>query len=158
MKAATVHEIKQELNALKTNELVELCLRLSKFKKENKELLTYLLFESHDEQAFIKTVEDEIAEQLNEIPRGNSFYLIKKGIRKVLRRTNKHIQYTASKTAEVQLLLYFCKTLKATGIPIKKSTALINLYDAQLKKIKKTLGSLHEDLQYDYLRQLDELM
>jgi len=157
MKAATVHEIKSELNHLKPGELVELCLRLSKFKKENKELLTYLLFESHDEPAFIKSVEQEITEQFNEIPRTNGLYLVKKSVRKILRRTNKHIQYTGSKQAEVQLLLYFCLALKKSGIPIGQSTALTNLNEAQKKKIKKALGTLHEDLQYDYLKQWEEI-
>ena len=158
MKAATVHEIKNELNALKAADLVELCLRLSKFKKENKELLTYLLFEGHDEPAFIKSVEAEIEEQFNEIPKNNSLYLVKKSVRKILRRTNKHIQYTGSKMAEVQLLLFFCTRLKESRIPIEQSTALTNLYQGQLKKIKKVLGTLHEDIQYDYLSQLDELI
>jgi uncharacterized membrane protein YgaE (UPF0421/DUF939 family) len=157
MKAATVHEIKNELSALKAGELVELCLRLSKFKKENKELLTYLLFEGHDEPAFIKGVENEIAGQFGEIPKTNSLYLVKKSVRKILRRTNKHIQYTGAKIAEVQLLLFFCTTLKASKIPFEQSTALTNLYLGQIKKIKKVLGTLHEDIQYDYLRQLEEL-
>ncbi len=157
MKASTVHEIKSELNALKAGELVELCLRLSKFKKENKELLTYLLFEGHDEPAFIKSVETEISEQFGEIPKSNSLYLVKKSVRKILRRTNKHIQYTGSKIAEVQLLLFFCTKLKESGIPIEQSTALVNLYQGQIKKIKKVLGNLHEDLQYDYVRQLEEI-
>jgi len=158
MKAATVHEIKQELNALKSAELIELVLRLSKFKKENKELLTYLLFEAHDEPAFIKSVENEIAEQFAEIPKNNSLYLIKKSIRKILRRTNKHIQYTGSKIAEVQLLLFFCTELKKSGIPIYQSTALTNLNQQQIKKINKVIATLHEDLQYDYQLQLDEIL
>ena len=157
MKASTVHEIKTELNHLKSDDLVELVLRLSKFKKENKELLTYLLFEAHDEQGFIKSVEDEIAEQFAEIPRGNSLYLVKKSVRKILRRTNKHIQYTGSKTAEVRLLIHFCTVLHKSGIPIEQSTALTNLYEGQIKKVKKVLGTLHEDLQYDYRRQLEEI-
>jgi hypothetical protein len=157
MKASTVHEIKTELSHLKADDLIELVLRLSKFKKENKELLTYLLFEAHDEQAFIKSVEGEIAEQFKEIPKGNSLYLVKKSVRKILRRTNKHIQYTGSKTAEVRLLIYFCSRLKESGIPIEQSTALTNLFEGQLKKIKKVLGTLHEDLQYDYLKQLEEI-
>ena len=157
MKAATVHEIKVELSHLKPGDLVELCLRLSKFKKENKELLTYLLFEGHDEPGFIKSVENEIAAQFSEIPKGNSLYLVKKSVRKILRRTNKHIQYTGSKIAEVQLLLFFCTELKKSGIPIHQSTALTNLNQAQIKKIKKVLDTLHEDLQYDYLRQLEEI-
>ena len=49
MKTATVKQIKDELSYKSANELKELCLHLSRFKKENKELLTYLLFEAHDE-------------------------------------------------------------------------------------------------------------
>ena len=48
MKAATVHELKEELKHRSAAQLVELCNRLVRFKKENKELLTYLLFEAHD--------------------------------------------------------------------------------------------------------------
>ncbi len=56
MKAATVKEIKDELLELPQKELVELCLKLSKFKKENKELLTYQLFEAQDEQGYIRSI------------------------------------------------------------------------------------------------------
>ena len=38
MKAVTVKQLKTELAYCTNNELIELCLRLSKFKKENKEL------------------------------------------------------------------------------------------------------------------------
>ena len=54
MKTASVKELKSELEARTSKELIELCLSLSKFKKENKELLTYLLYESENEDAFIK--------------------------------------------------------------------------------------------------------
>ena len=40
MKIATVKDIRQELNNLSTKDLVDLCLRLSRFKKENKLPLT----------------------------------------------------------------------------------------------------------------------
>ena len=56
MKAVNLPEIKKELNMLSSDELQQLCLRLARFKKENKELLTYLLFESHDESGYIATV------------------------------------------------------------------------------------------------------
>ena len=36
MKAVTLREIKKELDTLSTQEIQELCLRLSRFKKENK--------------------------------------------------------------------------------------------------------------------------
>ena len=157
MKAATVNELKKVLSHLSAKELVELCNRLARFKKENKELLTYLLFEAHDEAAYIKGVQSEIDFGFAEIPKGNSLYLIKKSVRKILRATNKYIRYTGSKNAEIELLLHFCTQLKQSGIPIHKSTALTNLYEAQLKKINKTLLTFHEDLQYDYRRVLESL-
>lgn len=33
----------------------------------------------------------------------------------------------------------------------------MNLYAAQLKRIKKELSKLHEDIQYDYEKELAEL-
>ncbi len=49
MKPATLAQIKKELNMRSSDELLQLCLRLGRFKKENKELLTYLLFEAEDD-------------------------------------------------------------------------------------------------------------
>lgn len=157
MKAATVHELKEELKHQSAAQLLELCSRLARFKKENKELLTYLLFEAHDEQAYIKSVKEYVDAQFEEIPEGNSLYLIKKSLRKILRNVNKYIRYTGSKMVEIQLLLYYCGKLKDSGIPIHKSTVLTNIYQTQLKKIGKVLPSLHEDLQYDYQQKLEVL-
>ena len=50
MKTVTLKQLKDELSYKSANELKYLCLHLSKFKKENKELLTYLLFEFHNEE------------------------------------------------------------------------------------------------------------
>ena len=47
--------------------------------------------------------------------------------------------------------------MELSGIPFKKNTALANLYQSQLNKIEKVISSMHEDLQYDYLKALDEL-
>ena len=157
MKAATVSELKDELRHLDNKELLELCMRLARFKKENKELLTYLIFEAHDEQAYVESVKTFINQQFAEIPKGNSFYLVKKSLRKILRVTNKYIRYTGSKTIEIQLLLHYLLKLKESGIPISKSVVLINLYQSQLKKIKNLLPGLHEDLQYDYAQEAERL-
>lgn len=157
MKAATVHEIKEELSHLPATQLLSLCLRMARFKKENKELLTYLLFEAHDEQGYIESVKAQIDTQFAEIPGNNNLYLVKKSLRKILRSTNKYIRYTGDKTTEIQLLLYYCTRLRQSGIPVEKSTALINLYEMQLKKINKILPLLHEDLQYDFRKEIEML-
>ncbi len=156
MKAATISEIKHELTQTNPSILIDLCLKLAKFKKDNKELLTYLLFEAHDEVAFIEQVKLEIESQFETINFSN-IYFIKKSLRKILRTTSKFIRLTGSKQVEVELLLYFCKTLIIKDIPITKSSVLNNIYQLQLKKISQLISTLHEDLQYDYLKQYNQL-
>jgi len=156
MTTATISEIKQELSTLSAVELLALCVRLTKYKKENKELLNYLLFLSNDEQAFIEMVKHSITNEFDSVNKSN-LYFAKKMIRKILRIANKHIKHAASKEVEVQVLMHFCTTMEQSGIPFKKNTALANLYQSQIKKIEKVISAMHEDLQYDYLKALDKL-
>jgi hypothetical protein len=153
MKAAYITQLKQELNTRSSNELLEISLRLARFKKENKELLTYLLFEAQDEQSYIESIKNEISRQFEEINKSN-IYFAKKSIRKIVRTTNKFIRYSGRKQTEVELLLHFSRCLKDSGIPLSKSIALNNIYIRQIEKIKKVMSSLHEDLQYDYGEEL----
>jgi hypothetical protein len=91
-----------------------------------------------------------------EINHTNVFY-IKKTLRRILRITNKHIRYIGSKTAEVELLIYFCRMFKQAEIPVRKSVLLANMYTGQLKKTEKLISALHEDLQRDYENELKDL-
>ena len=156
MKAVSLKEIKQELNTLSTIEIQELCLRLSRFKKENKELLTYLLFESSDESGYILSVKNYLDEQF-ELINIKSYFYIRKSVRKILTNVKKYIRYSQKKETEVELLLYFCKKLKDFSPSIKYSVQLQNTYKRQILLIEKTISTLHEDLQYDYNLMLDEL-
>ena len=149
MKASPLVDIKKELKTLSSNEIQEICLRLIRFKKENKELLTYLLFYAHHEDDYIlsvKTYIDEAFETINT----NSYFYIKKSVRKILRNIKKYARYSQKKETEVELLLYFCEKLKSFKPSIKNNTTLFNLYSNQLKLAKKIIATLHEDLQYDY--------
>ena len=156
MKAATVQEIKKELSTLKQQDLLAICQRLARFKKENKELLTYILFESSNEQGYVDSIKTEIDEQMDAINKTH-IYFAKKSIRKILRLVNKYSRYSASKQTEVELLIYFCKKLKTSGIPLNKNPALKKLYENQLAKVKKLMVGLHEDIQYDLNRELEDL-
>ena len=156
MKAASLNELKQELSSRPQKQLLELCIKLAKFKKENKEFLNFLLFESGDLQSYIDSIKAEISLQFSLVNKSN-LYLAKKSFRKILRYTNRYIKYTSSKQAQVELLIHYCINLKSSGISLRKSTALTNVYNMQLKKILKEIGSLHEDLQYDYLKQLESI-
>ena len=156
MKAVSVVTIRKELKHKTNEELAELCLRLSRFKKENKELLTYLLFEADSEAGYIETVKAEIDEQF-ELINTDSFFYIKKSVRKILRNTKKYIRYSLNKETEVELLLYFCKKLKAMKPSISRNTTLTNLYDRNIEAITKKILVLHEDLQYDYTTELEDM-
>lgn len=156
MKAVSVVNIKKELQHLSAEELTELCLRLSKFKKENKELLTYLLFESHDETGYIESVQKDMNEQF-ELINTNSYFYIKKSVRRILRNLKKFARYSQKKETEVELLIYFCQTLKDFKPSIKHNVTLTNIYERQIILIKKIVSTLHEDLQYDYQSMLEAL-
>lgn len=156
MKAVTVKEIGQELLNLTPKELRDLCLRLARFKKENKELMTYLLFESSDEASYIESVKKEIDLQFEQL-NSKSHYFIKKGLRRILLNTRKFIRYSHNKKTEVDLLFYYCSKLKIFATSVKRNGALRNLYLRQIGIIGEKLGSLHEDLQYDYGIELKKL-
>ena len=156
MKAATVTEIKKELQHRSSEELLNYCLHLSRFKKENKELLTYLLFEAHDEAEYIEGIKVEVEELFSEI-NINSYFYIKKSVRKILRRIKTYIRYSKKKETEVELLLHFCEQLKKMKPSMTGSVALHGIYKRQIIVLEKSIGLLHEDLQYDYNCILDEL-
>jgi hypothetical protein len=54
--------------------------------------------------------------------------------------------------------LYFCKKLKAFKPSIKRSSSLQSVFDTQIRMIKKAIDKLHEDLQYDFQLELNELL
>ncbi len=156
METASISEIKKELKNLSPQQLQDVCIRLAKYKKENKELLSYLLFESFNEQHFIQEVKNEIDEQFTHLNR-SSFYLAKKTLRKVLRTTRKYIRFSGSKQTEVELLLYFCQKMKESGLSSRSSRVIQNMYARQVERIKKALSMMHEDLQYDYVEEVKKL-
>lgn len=156
MKAASLNELRKELVYLDIKAVQDLCMRLAKYKKENKELLTYLLFEANDESGYIENVKAEIESQFEELPESN-LYLIKKSIRKILRIANKQIKYSGSKKTEVELRIFFCSKIRQAHIKMDPGTVLYNLYQQQRKKIDQALAALPEDLQYDYQHELNGL-
>jgi hypothetical protein len=149
MEAASLNEIKKELQHADSEVLAGLCMRLAKYKKENKELLSYLLFEAHNEQAYINSVKEEVDELFTTLPDRN-VYLMKKTLRKILRVVNKQIKYSGIKETELDLRLYFCKKVRIARVPLTTGTVLFNMYQQQVKKITAALEKLPEDLQADY--------
>ena len=157
MTTASLSEIKKELHTLDQETVESLCNRLAKYKKENKELLSYLLFEAHDERAYVENVKEEIRELFKTLPTTN-VYLVKKTLRKIFRFANKQIKYSDKKQTELELRIFFCSKVKEARIPLHTGTVLFNLYQMQLKKIEAALSKLPEDLQADYERELKQIL
>ena len=156
MEAASIRDIKRELKELDQKEIMALCVRMANSKKENKELLTYLLFEASNEAEFVEHMKEDIAERFEGIS-GYNYYLTKKAVQKILRNTKKYIRFSKNKETEVKLLLYFCQKLSEIKPSILRYQTLKNIYDRQIALIQRRITVLHEDLQFDYGQELEEL-
>lgn len=157
MKSASLHELKKELNLLPAKDLADICVSLARYKKDNKDFLNYLLFESYDNTGFVNEIKKEIDAHFEELRAQSNLYYIKKSLRKLLRILTKYSKYINNKSITADLHIYFCAKLKASGIPIRKNQLLVNLYEQQLKKIDALIVSLHEDLRNDYLKDLEKI-
>ncbi len=154
MKAASVKEVRDELKHRSQPELVKIILRLSRFKKENKELLTYLLFESDNEEIYVESVKSLMEESLKNV-KGKTGYHQKKSVRKVLREVKKYIRYSGNKETEVALLIHFCKVLKEEYPQLMSIRVIKEVVARQTLLARVRISTLHEDLQYDYEQELN---
>lgn len=153
MNNTSINDIRKTLLSREPHELTAICLRLAKYKKENKELLSYILYDSDDEQVYIDNLKQEV-DELFDMLVYTSAYKYTKQIRKILRYINKHIKYSGLPATQVDLLVYFCQKLRKK---MRHVTALETIYTQQLKKIDTALSKLHEDIQYDYAKQVEDL-
>ena len=156
MRIATIAEVKRELKERSHDELIAYCLRMAKFKRDNKELLNYLLFEAFDEENHKDEIKREVEILFAEI-NVTSVYYAKKSLRKILRFVSKQIKYSGNKQTEVELLIHYCQNFRILPIPFQSSKVLLNLYERQLKNIQKALEELDEDLQFDYQVELQDI-
>lgn len=156
MESATISEINKELISRNPETLRGICLRLAKYKKENKELLTYLLFDADHEASYVNALKEEMTGLFSGLPAAN-LYLSKKTVRKILRFTNRQIKYSGLPPTELDLRIHFCKLLKKTKLPLTPGSVLSNLFVQQRVKIANVLQKLPEDLQFDYAGEIDSL-
>lgn len=156
MKATSLSSLQKELKTFAPADVLDICMRLAKHKKENKELLHYLLFEAQDEKAFIQTISAEMDELFRAINR-SSAYTTKKGLQKIVRLINKYIKYSGIPQTEIELRMYFCNKFRAARISLNSSQVISNLYYREVEKIKKAFAKLHEDLQFDYREEIEKL-
>lgn len=156
MKPEKLTTIKKELTGLSVQQLTEICLRLAKYKKDNKELLNYLLFNADDPLNYAEQVKTFLENEFQALPR--HYYQSSKTLRKILRLMNRHAKYTASRQVELEMLLWFGHNFLKYADTSSSHKPLQAIFIRQLDKIKALLPKLHEDLQFDYSREFDTLV
>ena len=154
MDTASIKQLKDTLSTLGREELTRLLLRIVKFKKENKELLTFLLFEADDLDAYVYEISLEIKDEFENYRLKTAYYK-RKGCRRILRMLKKYIKYAADKEVEVRLLLAYV-TIVAESKTFITDRVIQKIAFRQLLLAEKSIVKLHEDLQYDYQLELEK--
>lgn len=156
VEAYGLQDIKKEIQHLSAPQLSELVLRLARHKKENKELLAYLLFVADDEEAFIEQSKYEVSMMFYMMP--SQAFNAMKVLRKILRLITKLSRFSGSKSVEIRLLISFCNTYLEYIDRKVSYKPLRTLFIRQVEKISKLIIKQHEDLQADYLADYNLLL
>lgn len=149
-------EIRNELKDLNAPELAELALRLARYKKENKELLNYLLFYADRPDEYLAGIKQELEAEFSRI--ASRDFLAVKTLRKILRQLSKHSRFTGLKWAEAELLLWFCRNYLTYTNTSSSYKALRTLFVRQVVKVNNLSGDLHEDLRHDVTTELEKVL
>ncbi len=156
MKTISLSQLQKELATLEKKQVLEICMKLAKHKKENKELLSYLLFGSADEKQYLEESKEKLDDLFLTVSRKTT-YTTKKGLQKVVRHLNKFIKTSKNKQTEVELRIYFCSKIRAARINLDSSGIISNLYYREKDKINLALSKLHEDVQFDYRGEVEKI-
>lgn len=151
MKQFSLNDIKQELSHKNSKELIELVLKLAKYKKENKEFAAFLLFQSDDFDSYIEELKFQLSDQFNELLFDNN-YKATKQVRKIIRIANKYIKFSGSEFVQVEILMHLHDLLKPIARKKQSYAPYTTILENLKVKIVKSISKLHEDLQYDYLK------
>ncbi|MCB9252517.1 MAG: hypothetical protein H6605_08595 [Flavobacteriales bacterium] len=156
MKPLSINNLKKELHQKDPEELKSIIQDLCRYKQENKELVSYILLYRGLDESFLKNAKDEMTKLYNEV-NASQLYFYKKTIRKIARLARKYIRFAHSPLIEIELLIFFCSLIIQHLSLWASSKVVRNIYEGQLKKIRQLLEKQHEDLQFDYRRELEKL-
>jgi hypothetical protein len=156
MKPEKLSDLKKVLLVLNVPELTDICLRLAKYKKENKELLAYLLFDANEPMKYAEAVKSFLIADFEAMQK--HYFYTTKSLRKIIRLINRYAKYTGSKQVETELTIWFCSNYLIYTDLRTSHKPLQGLLIRQLEKITKLLPKLHEDLQFDYQKEFESLI
>jgi membrane-anchored protein YejM (alkaline phosphatase superfamily) len=151
----SLNQIKKELQSLPHSEMLELCLKLAKFQKANKEVIAYLLFESSNPEQFIETQKEWVSNAFA-TSYWNTYYMTKKHLRKILSHIAKQSKISGSVFVEIELRYLVIKKMEEFKLADPNYLVVWNIYQRQKMLIAKKIEKLHEDYQMDYNYMLED--
>lgn len=154
MAAEKLTTIKKELAQKTEQELIQLCLQMAKLKTENKEMLTYLLFDADEPLQYAERIKEEIDVIFWHMPQHQ--YSSIKHLRKCIKLINKYARFSKSKQGEVELLLHFSERFLGKMDSNSSFKPLQILLFRAMHKSKQIIVKMHEDLQFDYIPSYNE--
>lgn len=156
MKPADSKDIKAALTKLESATLREIILRLARLKKENKELLTYILFDAADKEGYVAEINHYVTQQMGEV-NVKSAHFARKSLRRILKTAWRLVKYSGDAECVIQVNLHLLEEMNKSKIPFGKSTALENIRSQVKAAIEKNLKLVHADLAHDFKRQLQKM-
>lgn len=156
MKSSSISEIKKALKELEKEQLAEMLLKLARLKKENKTYLDYWLFEEHDKERYLNEVKETVSEEFKHVNPTPLF--AKKTLRKIIKLIKSAAKLLHDPEHEIDLWLHYCKEFHRLRFSKKVlPPVILNLYKNPFMRIQKLLPLVHEDLQFDFNKALEQL-
>ena len=156
MKPATLVQIRKELETVSYNRLLDITMKMVRHKTENKEFISFVLFDEENVADFASDIRHEISEMMQEVQYKPS-YIIKRTLRKVLRYISRYCGYVSDKEFEAEMLVYFCRLMKEKRLHRTPIKSINIIYYKQLEKIEKLLPKLTGEVKTDIENELAEL-
>lgn len=159
MKSSTsipkLNELKKELAYLSQKELLNLLVRMTKVKAENKDLLNFILFFDEQAMVYAETFTDEIVKPIFEYP--NQEYFLLKSLRKSKRVISKVYKITKSREAELSLYLKMLETIQEQIKNYRFRITTINFIAIVSGRIEKLYDGINDELKLDYTQRVEDV-
>lgn len=150
-------DIKQALQQATPNELRDLCVRLARFKQDNKQLLHYALFYQDRPEVFIEEVNVRLKEAVETFNYSHAYW-VKKGLRKWQRQVNLLGRISGEPWVQAKLQGMYALACYEAASKVAATEVLTNLCAQATKKFYAQVAKLEADWQHDLTRTFERSM
>lgn len=154
MDAASLADIRKELAHQSPAELMELVVRLARFRLDNKALIGYWLFDRTNQAQFLAQVHLALDEALASM-NFSSAYFVKKSLRKWQRQVNLYGRICGEPWMLADLQGYYVWTCLRAQKKVMYPDYFVELIRAAQRKFNTLLLKLEPDMQHDMQRQFE---